>query len=199
MFSCSTDELIIKKMALKWQLPSEKIEFKNYDNSNIDYMISPVNLPNKIKRIKSVDSNDTLITYNYEIETKYPSWNDTLITKVIIEASNDSITVTHFDENLVFAKLTYNSEYTLLKVTLPSDTAQTKISNKISNAVVPTINTVVNQSTLSYACFKKEYKIIKEKIESDPANDITCKLTGPFCTIMTALNAVEVCRGNIKR
>ena len=90
LLSCSSEERIIeKKLDLSLlQLPSQKIEVNNYENSGIDFIITPIaTTPSQKAKVISSDStkhvNDSL--FSYEISTKYPSMNQPVLTKLVIK------------------------------------------------------------------------------------------------------------------
>lgn len=189
--SCSSEEKILQKdvdVSLL-QLPTQKIEVNNYENSGIDFIISPVTTTN-FQKAKVISSNSTNSKdesfYVYEISTKYPEKSEPLLTKILIQPNEDgSMTSTHFAGDYELATLKYDNQGKLVDVIIPEEN-----NSEASYAK----GIYFSKQSLSYSCINKEYQRLKKLVESDMANDIVCDITFPICRTLMVMAAVESCR-----
>jgi len=193
--SCSSEERIFQKEfdVSLLQLPTQKIEVNNYENSGIDFIISPVKTTNfqKAKVISSDSTNsENESLFIYEISTKYPEKSEPLLTKLTIQTNEDgSMTSTHFVGGYELATLKYDNQGKLVDVIIPEENNSEASSAK---------GIYFSKQGLSYSCINKEYQRLKRLIESDMANDIICDLAFPICRTLMVMTAVESCKGNLK-
>ena len=191
LLSCSSEERIIeKKLDLSLlQLPSQKIEVNNYENSGIDFIITPIaTTPSQKAKVISSDStkhvNDSL--FSYEISTKYPSMNQPVLTKLVIKPNEDgSLTASHFAGEYELATLKYDKEGKLVDVIISEE-------NNSTASYVKGI--YFSNQGLFYNCINAEYQRLKKLVDSDIANDIVCTITLPICRTLMVMAAVESCR-----
>ncbi len=189
--SCSSEERIFQKEenVSLLQLPTQKIEVNNYENSGIDFIISPVTTNNfqKAKVISSDSTNsENESLYVYEISTKYPEKSEPFLTKLIIYLNEDgSMTSIHFVGDYELATLKYDKQGKLVDVIIPEE-------NNSETSYVKSI--YFSKQTLSYSCINKEYQRLKKLVESDMTNDIVCDITFPICRTLMVMAAVESCR-----
>ncbi len=189
--SCSSEERILQKdvdVSLL-QLPTQKIEVNNYENSGIDFIISPVSTTNlqKAKVISSDSTNsENESLYVYEISTKYPEKSEPFLTKIVIQPNEDgSMTSTHFVGDYELATLKYDNQGKLVDVIIPEEN-----NSEASYAK----GIYFSKQSLSYSCINKEYPRLKRLVESDIANDIVCDITLQIYRTLMVMAAVESCR-----
>jgi hypothetical protein len=191
IISCSSEERILQKdeYVSLLQFPTEKIEINNYEDSGIDFIITPVTATNfqKAKIIASDSANShNQSLYVYEISTKYPEKTEPFLTTIAIQPNKDgSMTSTHFIGDIVIATLKYDNQGNIVDVIIPEENFMnaTFINGKY-----------FSKQSLSYSCINKEYQKIKASIEKDMVNDITCDLIWPICRTLIIMNAIENCR-----
>ena len=185
--SCTPEKLVIPKQNNnEFFFLTQTIEVKNYNNSNVNFIIKPVKIPfvnNAKTTLSNSKQKDRASLYIYDIKTSLPHDTMPLQTKLIIKLNKDgSMTSTHFMNNHKLATLNFNIKGKLIKVIIPK-----KNNLKSDNSA----------NDLTYDCINKEYQKLKIKVESDFANDLVCTITAPLCETMMVLSAVEICRGNV--
>lgn len=186
LISCSPEDKlnIVEHDSIIQDFPTQIVELKNYENSGVDFLITPINRDKFLKAKASyygVNKSSESITYAYELTSSTPSKTDIITTELVINKKSDgTMSSTHFLEEKPLAILTYDSDGRIIDIILPDDNTEGMLLAR------PT-----------YSCINREYQRLKVLLENDMINEIVCNLTYPICRALMVMTAVEICRGNL--